>query len=213
MDLERWRRVERLLDAALNVDRADWPAVLDAGCAGDDALRHEVTALLDRVTAADGFLEQPPVSAASALLAEQRELDATPTRVGQRVGAYRIVREIGRGGMARVFLAERADGVFQQTVALKLLRASLDSEMDRGRFRAERQILATLNHPNIARLLDGGVTDEGLPYLVLEYVDGHPLDLYCDEHATTIDQRLALFTTVAQATQYAHNNLVVHRDL
>ncbi|MFL5458126.1 MAG: tetratricopeptide repeat protein [Myxococcales bacterium] len=120
---------------------------------------------------------------------------------------------MGRGGMSRVFLAERVDGQFEQQVALKLLRPGLDSDLDLARLRAERQILATLNHPNIARLYDGGVTEEGRPYLVMEYIDGQPLDRHCEERRLTIRQRLELFRTVAEATEYAHRNLVVHRDL
>jgi len=115
--------------------------------------------------------------------------------------------------MSRVFLAERADGEFEQQVALKLLRPGFDSDIDVMRFRAERQILASLSHPNIARLLDGGVTDDALPYLVLEYVDGVPVDRYCESHGLTTRQRLELFVTIADAVEYAHRNSVVHRDL
>ncbi len=133
--------------------------------------------------------------------------------MGRRIGVYRIVRQIGQGGTSQVFLAERADGQFTQQVALKLLRPGHDSEIDQVRFRAERQILASLNHPNIARLLDGGVTDDGLPYLVMELVDAQPIDTYCETRILTLRQRLGMFLTVAEATQYAHRNLVVHRDL
>lgn len=132
---------------------------------------------------------------------------------GQRLGPWRIMREIGRGGMSRVFAAERADGQFEQDVAIKLLRPGLDSELDRERFRVERQALASLNHANIARLLDGGVTDEGQPYLVMEFVDGQPIDVYCRERGLGVRQRLELFLTVAGALQVAHRSLVIHRDL
>jgi serine/threonine-protein kinase len=213
MDVDHWRRVERVLDDALAQDDSEWSALLDERCAGDPALRSQVSALLDRITTARGFLERAPAAAAAELIAEVRDRESAGTYEGRRIGAYRIVREIGRGGMARVYLAERADGAFQQRVALKLLRSNLDSEIDQSRFRIERQILASLNHPNIARLLDGGVTDDGLPYLVLEYVEGLPIDLYCDEHASSVPERLAIFATVARATQSAHNSLVVHRDL
>jgi eukaryotic-like serine/threonine-protein kinase len=213
VNAERWRQVERVLDAALGHERNEWPAILDRECAGDTELRREVSAMLEKVTVAGGFLGAPPAAAAAAVLDETSEFDSTASMAGRRVGAWKIVREIGRGGMARVFLAKRADGVFEQTVALKLLRSSLDTEADRSRFRVERQILASLNHPNIARLLDGGVTEEGRSYLVLEYVDGMPLDRYCETHDASLETRLSLFTTVAQATQYAHSNLVVHRDL
>lgn len=211
LEAERWQRIGQILDAALASNPEHWPAVLDATCAGAPDLRREVEDLLARVDDARRFLESPPASAAAAVLAEAKV--AYGMEGGGRVGAYRIEREIGRGGMSRVFLAERADGHFEQRVALKLLRPGLDTELDRARFRAERQILATLNHPNIARLLDGGLTDGGYPYLVLEYVEGHPIDAFCEEHALTIRQRLELFLMAAEATQYAHRNLVVHRDL
>jgi tetratricopeptide (TPR) repeat protein/tRNA A-37 threonylcarbamoyl transferase component Bud32 len=211
MDAEHWRRMERVLDAALTREPAEWNAVLDQSCSGDPELRREVEALLRRVSTAQAFLVSPPAAVAAAVLAEARE--SSTAHEGRRIGAYRIAREIGRGGMARVFLAERADGQFAQQVAIKLLRPGHDSDIDQGRFRAERQILASLHHPNIARLLDGGVTDEGQPYLVIEYVEGEPIDGYCDSHALAVAERLKLFVAVAQATQYAHRSLVVHRDL
>ena len=211
LDPERWQRIGQVLDAALAADPEHWPAVLDATCAGAPDLRREVEELLARVDDARRFLDSPPASAAAAVLAEAKS--AYRMELGGRVGAYRIEREIGHGGMSRVFLAERADGEFEQRVALKLLRPGLDSEMDRARFRAERQILATLNHPNIARLLDGGLTEGGHPYLVLEYVEGQPIDKYCEEHALTVRERLQLFLMAAEATQYAHRNLIVHRDI
>jgi serine/threonine protein kinase/Tfp pilus assembly protein PilF len=212
MSAERWQRVEHVLDAALTQDPARWPSLLDESCAGDPELRAEVEALLARLSSAEGFLSSGPGSAAAAALIADAKADSA-NAAGRRIGPYRVVREVGRGGMSRVFLGERADGEFEQQVALKLLRPGLDSELDLERLRAERQILASLNHPHIARLLDGGVTDDGQPYLVLEYVEGRPIDRYCDEEKLGVAQRLGLFTTVAEATQYAHRNLVVHRDL
>jgi serine/threonine-protein kinase len=211
-DARQWQRVEELLDAALTLDPSRWPAMLDETCSGDPELRAEVEALLAKLPEAAGFLSTPPAAAAAALL-DATSGSFTDPFVGRRFGPYVIDREIGRGGMSRVFLASRADGEFEQQVAIKLLRPGLDSALDLERLRAERQILAKLNHANIARLLDGGVTDEGLPYLVLEYVDGIPIDGYCRDHALSVAARLDLFATVAEATQYAHRNLVVHRDL
>jgi serine/threonine-protein kinase len=131
----------------------------------------------------------------------------------QRIGPYRIDSELGRGGMGVVYLAERDDGQFKRQVAIKLIRGGTElSELHR-RFEVERQVLASLDHPNIARLLDGGITDDGLPYLVMEYVDGLPIDEYCRSNALEIDERLRLFRTAARAVQHAHRNLVVHRDL
>ncbi len=159
------------------------------------------------------FLDSPPAALASAVAAERRDAEPTAEWTGRRLGAYRIIREIGRGGMARVFLAERALGDFEQRVAVKLLRPGLDTPIDRSRFRAEQQILAWLDHPSIARLLDGGVTPEGQPYLILEFVDGQSIDAYCEERGLGVRQRLQLFLTVLDAVQYAHRNLIVHRDL
>jgi serine/threonine-protein kinase len=212
MEPERWRRVAEVLDVVLSREPAEWNAVLDDSCSGDPELRREVEALLRHAGTAAGFLQHPPAAVAAAVLSDVDER-ALPPVEGRRIGQYRLVREIGRGGMSRVLLAERADGQFEQQVAIKLLRPGFDSEIDQGRFRAERQILASLHHPNIARLLDGGVTDEGQPYLVIEYVDGEPIDVYCDRRALSVAERVRLFLDVAMATQYAHRNLIVHRDL
>jgi serine/threonine-protein kinase len=211
MDGTRWKEVERVVDAALESDPSSWPGILDERCGADVELRREVEALLGRYHSARRYLESPPLATAAALVHESR--GAAYTREGTRIGAYRIVREIGRGGTAIVFLAQRDDGQFTQQVALKLLRPGHDSDLDQGRFRAERQILASLSHPNIARLLDGGVTNDGLPYLVIEVVEGEPIDRYCDARALPVRQRLEMFLTVLEATQYAHRNLIVHRDL
>jgi eukaryotic-like serine/threonine-protein kinase len=210
-DDDRWRRVERVLDTVLAHESDAWPAALDEACSGDPALRAEVEAYLRRLDDARDFLATPPAAVAAALVAEAGTLGGA--HEGRRVGAYRIVREIGRGGMSRVFLAERDDGAFTQTVAVKLLRTGFDDDADQRRFRGERQILASLSHPHITRLFDGGVTEDGVPYLVLEYVDGEPIDRYCERHALTVRERLQLFLDVAEATQYAHRSLVVHRDL
>jgi serine/threonine-protein kinase len=216
MDVDRMRRVEAVLDAVVTREPTQWPALLDEACSGDPELRREVEGLLARLDTASRFLDSPAGAIAASLVAETRESEgglAADSYSGRRIGAYRIDRELGRGGMSRVFLAERADGQFEQQVAIKLLRPGLDSELDLERLRAERQILASLNHPNIARLLDGGVTEEGLPYLVMEYIDGQPLDRYCEQHRLSVQQRVELFRAVAEATEYAHRNLVVHRDL
>lgn len=212
IEADRWRRVESVLDAVLERDRSEWPALLEETCRDDPDLQRQVEALLDRLDAASGFLESPPIAIAAALVAEAREHEAVSAE-GRRLGPWRLLAEIGRGGMGRVFLAERADGQFEQRVAIKLLRPGLDSDIDRIRFRTERQILASLNHPGIARLLDGGVTDDGQPYLVLEHVDGQPIDRHCEANALCIADRIRLFLAVCDATQYAHRNLIVHRDL
>ena len=132
---------------------------------------------------------------------------------GRRIGAYRVLRELGRGGMGVVYLAERDDGQYEQRVAVKLLRASPDAEDLHRRFVAERQILASLRHRGIAQLLDGGVTDGQLPFLVMEYVDGVPITTYCDRRKLGIDARLRLFRDVCAAVHHAHQNLIIHRDI
>ncbi|HEV8579200.1 MAG TPA: serine/threonine-protein kinase [Thermoanaerobaculia bacterium] len=163
---------------------------------------------LDRLLASGGALRGPLGEAFLAELVEEKAL-----REGDLVGRYRVLREIGRGGMSVVYLAERADDAFQQRVALKVLdRAPRDREA-RSRFEQERQILASLEHPNIARLLDGGVDGRGVPYIVMELVEGERIDQYCEQHRLSVDERLALFQVVAQAVAYAHRRLVVHRDL
>ena len=209
MKMERWAEVEAILDAALDSDPSGWPALLDQRCT-DPELRRDVESLLRHHSRARRFLSSPPVGTAAAVLDEAR---ASASLEGMRIGAYRIVRQVGQGGTARVYLAERDDGQFRQRVALKLLRPGHDSEIDRGRFRAERQILASLSHPNIARLLDGGITDDGLPYLAMELIEGEPIDRYCETRALRVRDRLRMFLTVCEATRYAHRNLVVHRDL
>ena len=211
MNATRWREIEAVLDATLDNDPSAWPSILDQRCAGDAELRGEVEALLGRYDRALRFLESPPSSTAAALVAESNALAARLER--KRVGPYRIVRQLGQGGTARVYLAERDDGQFTQRVALKLLRPGHDSEIDQERFRAERQILASLNHPNVARLLDGGMSDDGLPYIVMELIEGEPIDRYCESRALPARERLEIFMTVCDTTQYAHRRLIVHRDL
>jgi eukaryotic-like serine/threonine-protein kinase len=212
MNSAHWKAVERVLDAVLEHDPSQWSARLDELC-GDDTVRRDVETILRRYTSTQHFLDSPPVAAAAALVAEMRSENGGAYVAGRRVGAWRVVRQIGRGGMSRVFLAERADGQFEQRVALKLLHAGHDDPDTQLRFRAERQILAALNHPNIARLLDGGTTEDGVLYLAMEYVEGEPVDSYCDARGLSVRDRLELFTTVAEAVHFAHRNLVVHRDL
>jgi serine/threonine-protein kinase len=166
------------------------------------------------VSESDGESSHPVQGVADAPFAASAvgAIDAATGR-DRRIGPYRVVRELGRGGMGVVYLAERDDGQYRQRVAVKLLRSSPDAEELRRRFLAERQILASLSHPHIAQLLDGGISDGELPYLVIEYVDGLPITDYCDRHRLGIDERLRLFQDVCAAVQHAHQNLVLHRDL
>ena len=214
MDESRLEHVIALFEQALSVPPDQRPEFVRHVSGENTELRRELGSLLDAEASAAGYfddLADRVVSPAYAALADAATLG--PRWEGRRVGAYRLVREIGRGGMSRVFLAERADGEFEQQVALKLLRPGFDSDIDVMRFRAERQILASLSHPNIARLLDGGVTDDALPYLILEYIDGMPVDRYCQSRGLSTRPRLQLFLTIADAVDYAHRHSVVHRDL
>ena len=206
MDRDRWQRVEALFHEVLDRPAAERDAFLRAACAGDEALYNEVRVLLDADDAPHSLLDGRAID-----VVEPASVVALPE--GTRVGPYRVLRSIGTGGMGVVYLAERADGQFEQRVALKLIKRGMDSETILARFHAERRILARLQHPNIASLLDGGMTDDGLPFFTLEYVDGRPITEYCDEHRLPIEDRLDLFQAVCAAVQYAHGNLVVHRDL
>jgi serine/threonine-protein kinase len=206
MRSEDWPKIEELLDAALELEPGERRRLLDA--AGTPDLRREVESLLACEERANGFLGAPALAFSADFFNHNQD-----ERAGQIVGNYRIIREIGRGGMGAVFLAERADGEFEQNVALKVVRRSLaDTELKR-RFRRERQILASLNHPNIARLMDGGVSDDGEPYLVMEYVEGARIDHYCHERKLSTGKKLRLFLEVCRGVSYAHQHLVVHRDI
>jgi len=206
MDAERWQRVREVFGEALELPADERSAYLECACADDEALRREVERLLVSLTEADDFLEEPAVDKTWGNPAHDLYLD-------RQIGAYRLVERIGRGGMGVVYLATRSDDVFEKKVAIKLLPASGASEELVRRFRAERQILARLEHSNIARLLDGGTAADGLPYLVMEYVDGLAIDEYCDLHGLGVRRRLELFCGVCSAIHFAHQHLVVHRDV
>ena len=201
---EMLSRVEVLFNEALALPEGDRQALIDACCHGDAVLMAEVLSLL-KACSEEEIL-------ASARLS-QAHVDAYAGNEKKRVGAYEIDRIIGRGGMGAVYLAHRVDGNFEQQVAIKLIDLPLATDLFRERFRLERQILAGLHHPLIARLLDGGVTAEGEPFLVMEYVDGVPIHRFCENNRLSIAQRLVLFRSVCEAVQFAHQNLVVHRDL
>jgi non-specific serine/threonine protein kinase/serine/threonine-protein kinase len=190
------------LEQESGVDRA---ALIAERCGNDRELLREVESLLEQTT--DSF-ENFAESATQSL--RQKMSSLTP---GQRVGAYAIVRELGRGGMGAVYLAQRADGAFEKQVAIKVLKRGTDTDEVLRRFQSEREILARLNHPNIARLLDAGTTDDGLPYFVMDYVDGKPITRYADDDRLSLTERLNQFRVVCSAVGYAHQNLIIHRDL
>ena len=202
----RWQQIEELFFNTAGIPEAQRAAFLDNACAGDPELRREIESLFGAETQPGPRIEALIESAATALFDEH-------SMEGARFGAYRIVREIGRGGMGAVYLAVRADEEFRKQVAIKLVKRGIDTDAVLKRFRQERQILAVLDHPNIARLLDGGTTPDGLPYFVLEYVEGKPIQSWCEERKLTAAQRCELFRKVCDPVSFAHRKLVIHRDL
>jgi serine/threonine-protein kinase len=209
MPQAEWHKVEELFQAALDVPPHGRRAWLLERCGEDAELCSEVESLLAAEAASAGFLPRASLAkAACALLAESGRVRAV-----ERIGRYKILREVGRGGMGVVFLAEREDEQFSQRVAVKLVKRGLDTEDILRRFRNERQILASLHHPNIAQLFDGGETEDGLPYFVMEHVEGLPLLQYCEERGLPVAERLRMFRRICSAVSHAHQNLVVHRDI
>ena len=208
--VEAWERIQELFAAAVDLPPKERAAFLDRECYGDATLRREVQSLIDSDAQATSFIEDPASAIPPGLLSEP---EPETSLAGRHFGPYEIVREIGRGGLGAVYLAIRSDGEYRKEVAVKLIRRGLDTEDILRRFRNERQILAQLDHPNIARLVDGGTTDDGLPFFVMEYVKGEPISAYCDTHRLDTHQRLELFRKVCGAVTYAHQNLVIHRDL
>ncbi|CAM2069805.1 Non-specific serine/threonine protein kinase [Sulfidibacter corallicola] len=227
MDLDREKAIYRIIENAYAPLPQLREAYLQAECGEDAALLRDLQALIEANEADEEAVARQAARSLGTLLADaaahddlSRELDTTdwgrriygPLEPGCRIGPYLLEKQIGEGGMGLVFLAVREDA-FQMKVALKLVKPGMDSQEILERFQRERQILANLKHPNIAQLYDGGATDRGLPYLAMEFVDGVPLDRYCQDHDLSIRQRLALFCKVCDAVSFAHRNLVIHRDL
>jgi len=204
-----WQQVKSIFHGAIDMPAEERTAYLQEACAGDAALRGEVESLLASHQDSEGFLESTAVAEAAQML----ERDLGRRWIGRLVGPYELVAEIGRGGMGQVFRARRADGQYRSEVAIKLVPAAFASPSVDRRFAAERQILAGLVHPGIARLLDGGTTTDKVPYLVMELVEGQPIDEYCKANTLSVPSRLRLFLAVCEAVSYAHRHLVVHRDL
>ena len=216
MSSSQWSRAASLLNALLEADPVDPDAWLDDRCGDEPALREEVWSLWRAYEEGplSGDMRGADWLGASGVVPESiADTPAVAFEAGARIGAYRVTGEIGVGGMGVVYRAERDDGDYDQTVAIKLLQRRLHVDDADTRFRAERQVLASLEHPNIARLLDGGVTEGGRPYLVMEHVDGVPITQYAEANALGLDARLDLLLQVADAIQAAHSSLVVHRDL
>ncbi|HXQ73395.1 MAG TPA: serine/threonine-protein kinase, partial [Pyrinomonadaceae bacterium] len=202
MSPETWQEIKLIFDAAVELTPSKQGAYLDSVCR-DATARREV----EKMLAADyaTVLDHSPLATHS--FAEGARLE------GRRIGRYRIVSEVGRGGMGAVFAAVRDDGQFEQKVAVKVILSGLNTDTIARRFRNERQILASLEHTNIARLLDGGMSDDGLPFYVMEFIEGEPIDEYCRARDLSLHARLELFRQVCAAVSYAHRRLIVHRDI
>jgi serine/threonine-protein kinase len=222
MDSERWQNVERLYHAAMEREESQRAAFLAGACGGDEALLHEVESLVSYGGRSGKFIEGSALELVAPALAEDESDGIDPAEdedhisanmIGKQIAQYQIVDQLGQGGMGEVYRAVRADGQYQKQVAIKLVRAGQDSRSVINRFKNERQILAGLDHPNIARLIDGGATDEGVPYFVMELVEGQPIDKYCDSHKLAIPARLKLFLQVCSALQCAHQRQIIHRDI
>jgi len=204
MTAARWGEVKAVLAAVLEAPSMEREALLDKLCASDSAMRASVESLLAVETHADRVLNSQAAPGAAL---------RAPAPLPAQIGPYRVICEIGRGGMGVVYLGERADGEFRKSVAIKLITTGVRDPGLERRFRRERQILATLEHPGIARMLDGGATSEGQPYFVMEYVEGQSLPAWCERRKCGIEERLKLFLQVCDAVEYAHQWLIVHRDL
>lgn len=204
---EHWQTLEELFHAALDLDSGERGSFLDRSCLNNPALRSEIELLVNSADKTWGFFEKPWQAAAQSVA-------PSADRGGQRIGDYEVIRLIGEGGMGEVYLARRADDLYEQKVAIKVVQSGTGRTHSLlVRFAAERQILANLVHPNIARLLDAGLTEEGFPYLVMEYIEGVPIDKYVMMHHLPLGSRLDLFRQVCSAVSYAHSNLVIHRDI
>ena len=223
MNPQRWKQVSQLFHAALARDAGERATFLTGECAGDHELRQIVESLISHQSATGKFIDELVFEMLAKPNPEGSANDPDKTSAGtvnvgvrmenRRLGAYRITREIGHGGMGSVYLAARADDVFHKDVAIKIVRTGVANADLLRRFHQEREILASLDHPAIARVIDGGSTEEGLPYLVMDYVDGRPIDAWCDEHRLNVSERLTLFRAVCAAVRHAHQRLVLHRDI
>ncbi|MDZ7717767.1 MAG: tetratricopeptide repeat protein [Balneolaceae bacterium] len=208
MATENWQKIKQIFSNALEVESSERESFVKEACGDDRELLEEVQSLLD-AHKNPGPLDKSPEELKQSLFARFK----TDSYKDQVIGKYKIIREIGHGGMGSIFLARRSDGQYDQQVALKLLRTSFISDTQKQRFLAERQILASLIHKNIARLMDGGITQSGQPWFAMEYVEGLPIDEYCDKNHLTVKERLEIFKDVCNAVQFAHQKLIVHRDL
>ena len=223
MNPSRWQQIEAVFQKAVELSPKDRAAFLSRECAGDFQLKNEVEKLLNDYDSAESFIESPVwtdsyfvnSAAKKEISASLDDLDnkVEDNLIGKKIGVYRLAKELGRGGMGAVYLGERDDGEFKQKVAIKLIKRGMDSDFIVRRFRHERQILASFDHPFIGRLLDGGTTGDGLPYFVMEFVEGDTLYDFCDKKRLTIRERLEIFRQICSAIAYAHKRNIIHRDI
>lgn len=217
MDQQQWKRINNIVDTALELTKEERDTYIQEQCKGDKQLIEKITTFIEAIEQSDteGFLEDlsnyQQQLAQDILNEDIQKKDAA--LIGTTIDSYEVIDLIGHGGMGSVFLAKRADDTYEQQVAFKVLRRGLHTPSNVARFKRERQILAKLNHPNIAQLLDGGLTPEGLPYLVMEYVEGKSLYEYCNQHSFSIEERIQLLRSICRAVQHAHKNAIIHRDL
>lgn len=211
-----WQQVETIIDQVLELPEEKRQSFIEEQCQDNQELKGEITQLLESIADSEGWLDNPDdfkQDFYKELSDEIERLSASRSLIGQQIGAYTIRDKIGEGGMGSVFRAERNDGSFKHCVAIKIIRQEQATSKNIQRFRREQQILAGLSHPGIARLYDGGITEDGFPYIIMEYVDGRPIDEYCRQQKLSVEQKTELFEAILEAVRYAHENLVVHRDL
>jgi serine/threonine protein kinase/tetratricopeptide (TPR) repeat protein len=224
MSPERWQKIDSIFQTAIDLEFAEREVYLQKQCQDDLQMKSEIEKLLTDSDNAQNFIESPVWtdsrflnSSAKKIISDSLEEESGEfeheSLIGKRIGVYRLTREIGRGGMGAVFLAERADGEFSQIVAVKLIKRGMDTDFIVRRFRHERQILANIEHPFIARLLDGGTTGEGMPYFVMEFIEGETLYNFCDNRRLNLNERLKIFQKICSAVGYAHENQIIHRDI
>lgn len=204
MDTNRWNKIKQIFNDSCECAPEEKRSFVRDACGDDAELEQAVLNLINADKRSYTLLDEIP---------DYTDDELIDTAVSKQIGPYKVLKELGRGGMGVVYLVERADKQYQKKMALKLVKRGMDTDEILYRFRSERQILASLEHPNIARLYDGGATEDGSPYLVMEYIEGEPITTYCDNGKLTIDERLQLFTKICKGVQFAHQNLIVHRDL
>src|SRR6476661_2230267 len=213
LDRDLWDRIAVIFDRALAVRAEERDALLDQLCGSDETIRREVEGMLEAHERSPGLIAERRLVTDDGSLGTDHDAVGGSLLDGARIGPYRVVSPLGAGGMGDVYRAERADGAYRQTVAIKVLRPGYRTAEMVRRFRIEREALARLVHPGIATILDGGALEDGRPYIVLQFVDGLPVTTFCDTHNLALRERLELFLRIVAAVQFAHGRLVVHRDL